>query len=128
MLGNIKIISHHQNQRLLPYKTTEQFPSGLGRFLECRKWYILVITLALGICLIYHTWKNFGVGKIGKFDEQTSFCQFFTLQIFPFVISCSNTCSSFANILPLQNFPAYGICPHPWAWAYISGKFFVPML
>ena len=50
---NIKITSRHQNRHLLLYKPAEQFPSGLGRFLVCRKWYILVITWALGICLIY---------------------------------------------------------------------------
>ena len=33
------------------YKPTEQFPSDLGRFLECRQWYILVITWEFWICL-----------------------------------------------------------------------------
>ena len=56
-LGNVikmlKNISHNYSQHLLLYKLGEQSPSGLGRFLECRKCNILVITQALVLCLIY---------------------------------------------------------------------------
>ena len=51
--SNFKITSHHRNEYLLLYKPAERFPSGLDRFLMCRKWYILVIPCELGILLIY---------------------------------------------------------------------------
>ena len=51
--GNVKILSHNHNQYLLLYKAAEHLASGLGRFWECRKWNILVITQALVLCLIY---------------------------------------------------------------------------
>ena len=44
-----KIESHNHNEHLLLYKEAKIFLSSLGRFLECRKWNILVIVL----CLIY---------------------------------------------------------------------------
>ena len=50
---NDKIEPHNHNEYLLLYKEAEILKSTLGRFLECRKWNILVITWALGICLIY---------------------------------------------------------------------------
>ena len=50
---NIKNTSHNHCQCLLLYKLAEQSTSGLGRFLECRKCNILVITQALVLCLIY---------------------------------------------------------------------------
>ena len=55
-LGNvIKTLKYLQNhsQRLLLHKLAEQSTSGLGRFLECQKYNILVITQALVLCLIY---------------------------------------------------------------------------
>ena len=50
---NNKIKPHNHNEYPLLYKEAELLMSGLGRFLECRKWNILVITWALGIFLIY---------------------------------------------------------------------------
>ena len=50
---NDKIEPHNHNEYPLLYKETELLTSVLGRFLECRKWNILVITWALGIFLIY---------------------------------------------------------------------------
>ena len=50
---NIKSTSHNHCQCLLPYKLADQSTSGLGRFLECQKCNILVITQALMLCLIY---------------------------------------------------------------------------
>ena len=44
MLGNVKTTSHYHNSHPLLYKPAEHFLSGLGRFLECRKSNILVIT------------------------------------------------------------------------------------
>ena len=43
-LGNVKTTSHYHNPHLLLYKPAEHFPSSLGRFLECWKCNILVIT------------------------------------------------------------------------------------
>ena len=50
---NDKIEPHNHNEYRLLYKEAEILRSTLGRFLECRKWNILVITWALGIFLIY---------------------------------------------------------------------------
>ena len=50
---NDKIKPHNHNEYPLLYKEAELLTSVLGRFLECRKWNILVITWALGIFLIY---------------------------------------------------------------------------
>ena len=50
---NDKIEPHNHNEYPLLYKEAELLMSVLGRFLECRKWNILVITWALGIFLIY---------------------------------------------------------------------------
>ena len=50
---NDKIEPHNHNEYPLLYKEAELLTSILGRFLECRKWNILVITWALGIFLIY---------------------------------------------------------------------------
>ena len=50
---NDKIEPHNHNEYPLLYKEAETLRSTLGRFLECRKWNILVITWALGIFLIY---------------------------------------------------------------------------
>ena len=50
---NVKTLSHNHNQYLLLYKAAEHLASSLGRFWECRKWNILVITQALVLCLIY---------------------------------------------------------------------------
>ena len=50
---NDKIEPHNHNEYPLLYKEAELLTSVLGRFLECRKWNILVITWALGIFLIY---------------------------------------------------------------------------
>ena len=44
---NVRITSYHQNRHLLLYKSAEQFPSGLDRFLECRKWYIYIYVLVI---------------------------------------------------------------------------------
>ena len=49
---NDKIEPHNHEYPLL-YKEAELLTSILGKFLECRKWNILVITWARGICLIY---------------------------------------------------------------------------
>ena len=51
--NNDKIKPHNHNEYPLLYKEAELLTSALGRFLECRKWNILVITWALGIFLIY---------------------------------------------------------------------------
>ena len=50
---NVKITSHYHSSHLLLYKRAEHLSSGLGRFLECWKCNILVITQALVLCLIY---------------------------------------------------------------------------
>ena len=50
---NDKIEPHNHNEYPLLYKEAKLLTSVLGRFLECRKWNILVITWALGIFLIY---------------------------------------------------------------------------
>ena len=50
---NVKTTTHYHNPHLLLYKPVEHYPSSLGRFLECRKCNILVITQALVLCLIY---------------------------------------------------------------------------
>ena len=50
---NDKIEPHNHNEYPLLYKEAELLTSVLGRFLECQKWNILVITWALGIFLIY---------------------------------------------------------------------------
>ena len=50
---NDKIKPHNHNEYPLLYKEAEILKSTLGRFLECQKWNILVITWALGIFLIY---------------------------------------------------------------------------
>ena len=50
---NDKIEPHNHNEYPLLYKEAELLTSILGKFLECRKWNILVITWALGIFLIY---------------------------------------------------------------------------
>ena len=50
---NVKNASHNHCQCLLLYKLAEQWTSGLGRFLQCRKCSILVITQAPVLCLIY---------------------------------------------------------------------------
>ena len=51
---NVKNASHNHYQCLLLYKLAEQWTSGLGRFLQCWKCNILVIsTQALMLCLIY---------------------------------------------------------------------------
>ena len=49
---NVKITSHYHSLHLILYKRAEHLPSGLGKFLECRKCNILVITQALVLCLI----------------------------------------------------------------------------
>ena len=50
---NDKIEPHNHNEYPLLYKEAKLLMSVLGRFLECRKWNILVITWVLGIFLIY---------------------------------------------------------------------------
>ena len=50
---NDKIEPHNHNECPLLYKEAELLMSVLGRFLECWRWNILVITWALGIFLIY---------------------------------------------------------------------------
>ena len=50
---NDKIEPHNHNEYPLLYKEAKLLTSILGKFLECRKWNILVITWALGIFLIY---------------------------------------------------------------------------
>ena len=50
---NDKIKPHNHNKYPLLYKEAELLTSILGRFLECQKWNILVITWSLGIFLIY---------------------------------------------------------------------------
>ena len=50
---NNKIESHNHNKHLLLYKEVKIFLSRLGRFLECRKWNILVLIQARVLCLIY---------------------------------------------------------------------------
>ena len=52
-LKMLKNTSHNHCQCLLLYNLAEQWTSGLGRFLECQKYNILVITQALMLCLIY---------------------------------------------------------------------------
>ena len=69
--------------------------------------------------MIYRTWKNFGVGKNWQIWQIKGH-----LPTFLFRISFSYTCgsftrlyftlqliqiSTFANVLPRQNFPTYGI-------------------
>ena len=44
---NDKIEPHNHNEYPLLYKEVKLLTSVLGRFLECRKWNILVITWAL---------------------------------------------------------------------------------
>ena len=52
-VGKCYNTSHNHSQCLLLYKLAEQSTSGLGRFLECQKCKILVITQALVLCLVY---------------------------------------------------------------------------
>ena len=54
-------------------------------------------------------WKNFGVGINWQIWQKECHSPIFYPPITSFAISCSYTCSSFANILPLQNFPTYSI-------------------
>ena len=49
---NDEIESHNHNEYPLLYKEVEISTSSLGKFLECRKCYILLITCALAIYLI----------------------------------------------------------------------------
>ena len=49
---NDEIESHNHNEYPLLYKEAEISTSGLGKFLECRKCYILLVTCALVIYLI----------------------------------------------------------------------------
>ena len=49
---NDKIEPHNHNEYPLLYKEAEISTSSLGRFLECRKCYILLVTCALVIYLI----------------------------------------------------------------------------
>ena len=52
-------------------------------------------------------WEIFEVGKGWQIWQIECLCQSFTCYILPSVISYSYACSSFAYILPLQNFPIY---------------------
>ena len=54
-------------------------------------------------------WKNFGVGINWRIWQIEHHSHIFYPPITSFVISYSYTCSSFANILPLQNFTTYSI-------------------
>ena len=49
---NDEIESHNHNEYPLLYKEAEIVTSSLGKFLECRKCYILLVTCALVIYLI----------------------------------------------------------------------------
>ena len=49
---NDEIESHNHNEYLLLYKEAEILTSSLGKVLECRKCYILLVTCALMIYLI----------------------------------------------------------------------------
>ena len=49
---NDEIEPHNHNEYPLLYKEAELSMSGLGKFLECRKCYILLVTCALMIYLI----------------------------------------------------------------------------
>ena len=49
---NDEIESHNHNEYPLLYKEAEISMSSLGKFLECRKCYILLVTCALVIYLI----------------------------------------------------------------------------
>ena len=49
---NDEIESHNHNEYPLLYKEAEISTSSLGKFLECRKCYILLVTCALVIYLI----------------------------------------------------------------------------
>ena len=60
---NDKIEPHNHNEYPLLYKEAELLTSVLGRFLECRKCNILVITWALRIFLIYMP-AALGLGNI----------------------------------------------------------------
>ena len=51
--ANIITKTHNQNRQPTVYKKGEQYSSGFGRFWECQKCNILVITQALVLCLIY---------------------------------------------------------------------------
>ena len=46
--------SRYHSQRMLLYKSAEQLTSGLGRFLECRKYNMLFITQVLSTLLEFH--------------------------------------------------------------------------
>ena len=74
--------------------------------------------------MIYRTWENFGVGKNWRIWQIEGHLPIFYLPMFLFRISFSYTCgsfarqyftlqliqiSTFANVLPRQNFPTYGI-------------------
>ena len=59
---NDKIEPHNHNEHPLLYKEAELLRSTLGRFLECRKWNVLVITWALRIFLIYICPRPSGLG------------------------------------------------------------------
>ena len=48
-----KIEPHNHNEYPLLYKEAEILRSTLGKFLECQKWNILVITWEIGIFLMY---------------------------------------------------------------------------
>ena len=50
---NIITKTHNQNPQPTVYKKAKQWSSGFGRFWECQKCNILVITQALVLCLIY---------------------------------------------------------------------------
>ena len=50
--NNDKIEPHNHNEYPLLYKEAEMSALSLGRFLECRKCYILVATQELVHCLI----------------------------------------------------------------------------
>ena len=58
-------------------------------------------TIHTSLTSYYRTWENFGVGKNWRIWQIEGHSPIFTLQLIQI--------SAFANVLPRQNFPTYGI-------------------
>ena len=75
-------------------------------------------------CDTVHVWGKFWSGKKWRIESHFQFY----LPIISFWISCSYTCSSFTNILPLQNFLTYGkhIKDNNSWWQHFKPAFVLP--
>ena len=110
---NDKIEPHNHNEYPLLYKKAELLTSVLGKFLECRKWNILVITWALGIFLIYMPVPSgLRPSGLGIYIRQIplahvitiTYTQFYTRTVWPKILTGENI-DEFDEFLAIcQNF------------------------